>query len=169
MTTVSNPQVLSTLINLKAQQGDNLKIDAKIAKKIQADTVELGNLLLSLEHQFNGVDSEDATYFDALSENLDERYIDALDTSHKELQERYEKAFELFLDEIKGKHSHTADKLSPAELKKISDASLKDLGQLERLAESNSSNKEVVKELAIAVATTSSNISCIGISNSNQC
>ena len=154
MANVSNPQVLSTLIDLKSQQGDNLKIDTKTAKKIQAETVELGNLLLSLEHQFNGVDSEGTTYFDALSENLDERYIDALDTPHKELQERYEKAFELFLDEIEGKPSHEADKLSPAELKKISDASLKDLPKLARLAEANSTNKEIAKELAIAVATT---------------
>ena len=154
MANVSNPQVLSTLIDLNSQQGNNLKIDTKTAKKIQAETVALGDLLLSLDHQFNGVDSEGTTYFDALSENLDERYIDALDTPHKELQERYEKAFELFLDEIEGKPSHEADKLSPAELKKISDVSLKDLGQLEKLAESNSSNKEVVKELAIAVATT---------------
>ena len=89
MATVSNLQVLSTLVDHKASNGNATLESSELAKKLQKETVELGKVLIDID-QFCGVDEE---YFDAPSEfyttpkNTEEQFFDALDKPYKEAEE----------------------------------------------------------------------------------
>ena len=91
MSDISSAQVLSTLIDQKASNGNVALESSEIAKQLQKETLELGKVLIGID-EYCGLDEE---YFDAPSEfytpskNTEEQFFDALDKPYKKAQEGY--------------------------------------------------------------------------------